>query len=77
MMFTWNQHPCQSRETSRLLGWTRKEQRIPIDLDLKKDVGGCLYEGHLQAGDERFTDEKMIASVCDGGLVSKAVLLKK
>ena len=50
-----------------------KEQTIPIDLDLKNDVSGCLYEGHLQANDRTFTGEKMIASVCDGGLVSKKI----
>ena len=53
-----------------------KEQRTPIDLDLKNDISDCLYEGHLEAGDRRFTDEKMIASVCDGGLVSETVVFK-
>ena len=53
-----------------------KEQRTPIDLDLKNDVSGCLYEGHLQGNERRFTDEKMIASVCDGGLVSEILVLK-
>ena len=63
MMFTWSQHPCQSRETSRFLGWTEKEQRTQIDIDLKNDVSDCLYEGHLQANDRRLPNEKMIASV--------------
>ena len=53
-----------------------KEQRTPIDIDLKNDVSDCLYEGHLQANDRRLPNEKMIASVCDGGLVRKFVVLK-